>query len=166
MKYIQILFISAMIFACEQQHKESTKSQNPAVDTLRFGNFYGTSFYRNITTLELQNADSSHLFKLIKDSTHNVRIELGKLKQLDLQLISKNKNVSIKKIDANNFELTVNDQFTEPNSSNGLLALLNTYESSGYVLIRRDTTINSKMYTESQPFTKLDTIVHYELKIE
>ena len=166
MKYIPILLVFVMIFACEQEPKDSTETKNSSVDTLRFGNFYGTRFYGDVTSLELQNSDSSHLFKMKKDSIHLVRIELGKLNELELQLISKNPNVSVKKISDNNFELSVNGQFKESNNDDVQLALLNTYESSGYVLIRRDTTMDSKSFTESQPFAKLDTIVHYELKVE
>lgn len=166
MKYIPILIIIATFFACEQRSDNSTESSITSVDTLRFGNFYGTNIYPDITTLELQNSDSTHLFKLIEDSTHIVRIELGKLSHLDLQLISKNQNVTVDKLSKNTFKLSSSIQTEEPDNYHAQLALLNTYKSSGYVIIRRDTTENSETYSETQPFAKLDTIVHYALKIE
>ncbi len=166
MKYIPILIIVSTFFACEQQPNKVDESSIISADTLRFGNFYGTNIYKDITTLELQNSDSTNLYKFIEDSTHIVRIERGKLNHLDLQLISKNPNVVVKKLSENTFELLTNIQIEEPDNYHAQLALLNTYESSGYIIIRRDTTENSETFSETQPFVKLDTIVHYALKIE
>ena len=166
MNKLLLAVLSALILACSSNENGKEGEQSKiGYDTLRFGSYYGTEF-SDIVRLQLQLLDGSPLTSLMDDSTQTVKIALGKLTNLKPKLVSRNQNVSVKEIEDNRFEITTQKVVDGDNNYDAHLALLNTYESSGYVLVRRDSASNEFGYTEMEPFVDLDTTVRYMLKIK
>ena len=159
-----VLPLIIVVVGC--QNIDYNKTPGLAYDTLLFGSYSGTSFPQNIASLQLKNQDGSHIFKLHNNKTQTVQIEVGRLENLDIQLVSTNSNVAVEKVNKSNFKLHVNKKMDEENGYDGRLALLNTYKESGYLILRRDTLSSSSSYIDSEPFDKLDTVAYYQFKIE
>ncbi len=159
-----LAFISSILFSCEvNNNKENTSEIR--YDTIRFGSYYGTEF-SDIVRFQLRKEDGSRLTSLHDDSTYTVKLTLGKLTNLKPILVSQNQNVAIRQVGNNRFELKTNKVTDSDDDYDAQLAMLNTYDSSGYIIVRRDSTETEIGYKELEPFKNLDTTVRFKLKIK
>jgi len=159
-----LVFISSILFSCGTgSNNENTYEIK--YDTIRFGSYYGTKF-SDIVQFRILGFDGQPLTSLYDGSQYIAKVDIGSLENFRPRLISSNHNVTVKELSLNKFELTVNKKIDGKQNYDAHFALLNTYDTSRYKMIRRDSASSEVGYTEIEPFADLDTIVRFMMKIK
>lgn len=159
------IIILLLLISCAKNKESRNEQSQRSYDTLRFGPFYGTKF-SDVVSFQLQTSNGDPLTSFYDGSDYTARIDAGELSKFRSKLVSRNKNISVKENSLNRYQLSINKIEDGENNYDAQFALLNTYDTSGYIIIRRDSADNELGYTEYQPFARLDTIVRFMMKIK